>query len=230
MTSLPGPSMGMSRPGKLCPTVWNPSTIARLWLWPVQEKKPCIPWRCCPCHKQYGSYTVFFIIMRLHVPLNAQLFYLDAYMLDSVVPEGLAKTVASWEAVESSPTHCFWALWVGLHQSAALLLGAGRPLGKAALGRGSWGHREDAFQPSLLSTGVTELIQAHVAVQVLLQQEKHYLIRQLHHLHLMPKCVKGWSYRGKKYGLGCHWFSATQPPSLYLWKPRFFHASRHLFS
>lgn len=57
-------------------------------------------------------------------------------MLDSVVPEGPAKTVASWEAVESSPTRCLLALWTGWHQSAALLLllWSGRPLVKAALG------------------------------------------------------------------------------------------------
>lgn len=80
-------------------------------------------------------------------------------MLGRVVPEGPAKTVASWEAAESSPTVFLSPLdritWE--HSTAD------SPVGREATGQsstrsGSWGHCEDVFQQNLLITGVTELI------------------------------------------------------------------------
>lgn len=107
------------------------------------KKKTCIPWRCWPCHKWYGSYTVFFIIMKLHVPLNAKCSALlfrscSIYMPICWVGWYQKALQRLWlpERQQKAVQQCSLALWTGLRESTALLflLWAGRPLVKATLG------------------------------------------------------------------------------------------------
>ena len=137
-------------------------------------------------------------------------------VLDSVVPEGSVKAVASWAAVGSSPTCCFWAPRGGL---LPILPRAGRLLLKAAQGAADEGT---VMMPSNKTCSALELRSRYRAVPRAglwgaALQKRNCLTRQLHLLCVMPTSVKGWSYRGgKKYVRGCQWFSYTTTPPVSL--------------
>lgn len=121
------------------------------------------------------------------------LFYLYAYMLVCVVPEGPAKT----------PTGCFQALWTGSQEGESVST-ADSPVGRETTGQAALRAPRRCIPTNLLRTGVTELIQAQVAIQALLQQINCLPHPLASSAILNAQMCKRMKLQGKKnYVLGC---------------------------
>lgn len=130
-------------------------------------------------------------------------FLYETLWLFKCPAEGSGKPVESLDTVFLSPPgRVTWE-----HSTADC------PVGREATGQGSpssgsGGRREDAFQPNLLSTGVTELIQTHTALRALPQQEEQPYLPASSAV-LNAQMCKRMKLQGEKVR---PWLPLTQPP------------------